>query len=101
MMDCHELSFVLIIILAITPLRVVSPRRVEGPEGKSVRILPIEVGRTHPYRLQLTPPLVYCSFPLAALNMEPEIDRFLGAVDPIGAEPEFSGGLCVPAKIRS
>jgi hypothetical protein len=27
--------------------------------------------------------------------MEPEIDRFLGAVDPIGAEPEFSLAACV------
>jgi hypothetical protein len=75
--------------------------RPNGLKGGSVRFPPIEVGYTHPYRRQLTPPLVYCSFPLAALNMEPEIDRFLGAVDPIGAEPEFSGGLGVHAKTRS
>ena len=73
----------------------------KGLKGGSVFFLPIEVGHTHPYRLQLTPPLVYCPVLSAALNMEPEIDRFLGAVDPIGAEPEFSGGLCVHAKTRS
>src|ERR1700730_15061916 len=70
MPNCQERLFVPVIILAITPLRGVSPRRID-------RILPIEVGNTYPYRLRLTPPLVYCPFPLAALNKEPEIDRFL------------------------
>ena len=51
------------------------------------RFLPIEVGHSYPYRLQLTPPLVYCPFPCAALNKGPEIDRFFGAVEHIGAEP--------------
>ena len=86
--------FVLIIILAITPLQGVSPRRID-------RILPVWVGKTYPYRLRLTPPLVYCPFPLAALNKEPEIDWFFGAVEPIGAESDSSGGPCVHATIRS
>jgi hypothetical protein len=84
MPNCQERLFVPVIILAITPLRGVSPRRID-------RILPIEVGNTHPYRLRLAPPLVYCPFPLAALNKEPEIDWFFGAVEPVGAEPDSSG----------
>lgn len=89
------------ISLAITLLRVVSaalPKSLEGDPFVSYLkrlVLPTHTG------WQLAPPLVYCSFPLAALNMEPEIDRFLGVVDPIGAEPELSGGLCVHARIWS
>jgi hypothetical protein len=80
---CQEQLFVLKLFLQLCPYGVCRRAVAQGRKGEINSILPIWVGNSYPYRLQLTPPLVYCPFPLAALNKELEIDWFFGASSPL------------------